>query len=171
MSTSSLLNKSVALLACSGFEEQPFVKLQQELVATGAKVKVISRDSGLTNGWAGSNWGLSYPVDAQLAETLAIDYDVMVIPDGTRHTEMLLNDAHGKRIVNAFIRENVPSLVIGSAVDSLISNDLLEDDKIASEAPMLDKTLVIASAEADTSSMIELLAQAVELNKTVEAAA
>ena len=36
---------------------------------------------------------------------------------------------------------------------------------------MLDKTLVIASAEADTSSMIELLAQAIELNKTVEAAA
>ena len=29
---------------------------------------------------------------------------------------MLLNDPHGKRIINAFMRENVPSLVIGSAV-------------------------------------------------------
>ena len=171
MSTSSLLDKSVALLACSGFEEQPFVKLQQALAAAGAKVKVISRDSGLTNGWAGNNWGLSYPVDAQLSETLAIDYDIMVIPDGSRHTEMLLNDPHGKRIVNAFIREDVPSLLIGSAVDALKSHDILSDDSAVGEDASLNKTLVIAPVEADTSSMVALLAQAVDNAKTVEAAA
>lgn len=171
MPTPSLSNKSIALLACSGFEEQPFVKLQQALVATGAKVKVISRDSGLTNGWAGSNWGLSYPVDAQLAETLAIDFDVMVIPHGSRHTEMLLNDPHGKRIINAFVRENVPSLVIGSAVDSLKSNEILAENMNMGEEAELHKTLVIAPAEVDTSIMVSLLAEAIENAKTVEEAA
>lgn len=169
--SSSLQNKSVALLACSGFEEQPFVKLQQTLVAAGAKVTVISRDSGLTNGWAGSNWGLSYPVDAQLSETLAIDYDILVIPDGTRHTEMLMNDPHGKRIVNAFIRESAPSLVIGSAVDALKAKETLGDDVAIQDQPILDKTLVIAPAGADNSEIVSLLGEAVDNAKEVEAAA
>ena len=168
---SSMQNTTVALLVCSGFEEQPFVKLQQALAASGAKVRVISRDSGLTNGWAGGNWGLSYPVDEPLSETLAIDYDMMVIPDGSRHTEMLLNDAHGKRIVNAFIRENVPSLVIGSAVDALKANNLLDDDVIIGEEASLNKTLVTAPAGADTDAMVALMVQALENAKTVEAAA
>ncbi len=168
---SLMQNKTVALLVCSGFEEQPFIKLQQAMNAAGAKVRVISRDSGLTNGWAGSNWGLSYPVDAALSETLAIDYDVMIVPDGTRHTEMLLNDAHGKRIVNAFIREQVPSLVIGSAIDALKANDMLGEDVVVGEEASVNKTLVTAPTGADTAEMIALLAQAIENAKTVEAAA
>ena len=169
--SSSLQNKSVALLVCSGFEEQPFVKLQQTLVASGAKINVISRDSGLTNGWAGSNWGLSYPVDANLSQTLAVDFDIMVIPDGSRHTEMLFNDAHGKRIINAFIRENMPSLVIGSGVDALEAHGLIDDDISALDSPSLDKTLVIAPANADNSELVSLLGEAVDNSKDIEAAA
>lgn len=169
--SSPLQNQAVALLVCSGFEEQPFVKIQQALTAAGASVKVISRDSGLTNGWAGSNWGLSYPVDAPLSGTLAVDFDIMVIPDGSRHTEMLFNDAHGKRIINAFIRENVPSLVIGSGVDALKAHDLLDDDINSDDGPVLNKTLVIAPVDADNSQVISLLAEAMDNAKNIEAAA
>ena len=162
---SSLASKNIALLLCSGFEEEPFVKLQQELVAAGATIKVVSRDSGLTNGWAGDTWGLSYPVDAALSETLAIDYDVMVIPDGLRHSDMLLNDPHGLRVVSAFLREDVPSLVIGSGVASLQGRD------VAGDAVTLDKMLVTAPAGADTSEMITTLKAAVQAADEVEAAA
>lgn len=168
---SSLASKNIALLLCSGFEEEPFVKLQQELVAAGATIKVVSRDSGLTNGWAGDTWGLSYPVDAALSETLAIDYDVMVIPDGLRHSDMLLNDPHGLRVVSAFLREDVPSLVIGSAVASLQGKDLLDGRDVAGDAVTLDKMLVTAPAGADTSEMITTLKAAVQAADEVEAAA
>ena len=114
--SSSLTGKTIALVVCSGFEEQPFVALQRHLTEAGAIVKVVSRDNGVTNGWSGENWGMSYPVDAALAETLAVDFDGVVIPDGERHTNLLMNNAHGKRLVNAFLREDAPALVIGSAV-------------------------------------------------------
>ena len=95
----------------------------------------------------------------------------MVIPDGERHSKMLLNDAHGKRIVNAFIRENVPSLVIGTAIDVLKANDELADSITVSDTAILNKTLVTAPAEADTDAIIGLLAKAMDNAKKIEAAA
>ena len=157
MSASALSNKKIALLACSGFDEQPFVALQQALVAAGATVKVISRDHGLTNGWANGVWGLSYPVDGALSETLAIDYDVMVMPTGERHTALLLNDPHGRRIINAFLREDVPSLVIGSAVDALAEKDMLNGHNRTEDGLSVDKNLVMASEATDTQTMIDAL--------------
>ena len=157
MSAHALSQKTIALLACSGFDEQPFVALQQALVAAGAKVKVISRDHGLTNGWANGVWGLSYPVDGALSETLAIDYDVMVVPTGERHTALLLNDPHGRRIINAFLREDVPSLIVGSAVDSLAEKDMLDGFNRTDDDLCVDKNLVMASEAADTQAMIDAL--------------
>jgi protease I len=171
MSPSPLASKNIAILLCSGFEEQSFVKLQQGLMKAGAQVKVVSRDNGLTNGWAGKDWGLSYSVDAALAETLAIDFDVMVIPTGYRHTDMLLNDPHGMRVVSAFLRENTPCLVIGTGVEALLSKDLFEGRDIPADGIQLDKTLVTAPAEADTAEMIIALEQAVVATDAVEVAA
>ena len=157
MSVHALSQKKIALLACSGFDEQPFVALQQALVAAGASVKVISRDHGLTNGWANGVWGLSYPVDGGLSETLAIDYDVMVVPTGERHTALLLNDPHGRRIINAFLREDVPSLIVGSAVDLLAEKDMLDGFNRTDDDLCVDKNLVMASEAADTQAMIDAL--------------
>ena len=154
MSTNALSQKKIALLACSGFDEQPFVALQQALVAAGASVKVVSRDHGLTNGWANGVWGLSYPVDGALSETLAIDYDVMVVPTGERHSAMLLNDPHGRRIINAFLREEVPSLVIGTSIDAIADKDMLDGYNRDAESIIVDKNLVMAPEGTDTETMI-----------------
>jgi protease I len=171
MAISPFNSKSVAFLLCSGFEEHPFVSLQQALVYAGAKVKVVSRDNGLTNGWAGNTWGLSYPVDSVLSETLAVDFDVMVIPTGVRHTDMLVNDLHGMRVISAFLRENAPSLVIGSGVDALQSKDLFDGRIVSSGDIAIDKTLVTAPAGADTEAMMVALGQAVTVAASVENAA
>ena len=160
MSAHALSQKTIALLACSGFDEQPFVALQQTLVAAGAKVKVISRDHGLTNGWANGVWGLSYPVDGALSETLAIDYDVMVVPTGERHSALLLNDPHGRRIINAFLRENVPSLVIGTAIDAMAEKEMLDGYNRTADDISVDKNLVMATEAADTEAMVDALNKA-----------
>ena len=170
MSAHALSQKTIALLACSGFDEQPFVALQQALVAAGAKVKVISRDHGLTNGWANDVWGLSYPVDGALSETLAIDYDVMVVPTGERHSALLLNDPHGRRIINAFLRENVPSLVIGTAIDAMAEKEMLDGYNRTADDISVDKNLVMATEAADTEAMVDALNKAL-MNEGEAAAA
>ena len=170
MSLNALSQKKIALLVCSGFDEQPFVALQQALVAAGATVKVISRDHGLTNGWANGVWGLSYPVDAALSETLAIDYDMMVVPTGERHSTMLLNDPHGRRIINAFLREEVPSLVIGSMIDALANQEMLDGYSRDDNNISVDKNLVMAPEATDTETMLAMLNDVVSNSSEAAAA-
>ncbi len=166
---SSLMKKNIAILVCSGFEEKYFVHLQRAITEAGAKVTIISRDTGVTNGWTGNGWGLSYPVDTQLSETLAVDYDGVVIPDGSRHTQLLLAEPHGKRVVNAFMREAAPALVIGSAVDLIA--ELGHINAGQPEAITLNSTLVTAPADADLNEMVDNFASAVANYTDTEEAA
>ena len=169
MSENTFSQKKIALLACSGFDEKSFVSLQQSLIALGASVKVISRDSGLVNGWVNNGWGLSYPVDAVLAETLAIDYDMFVVPTGERHSTMMMNEAHGRRIINAFLREQVPGILMGTSIQAAAEQDMLAGYNYGEDAVSVDKNLVLASEDADTKDMVDALVNVVA--NTVDAAA
>ena len=54
-------------------------------------------------------------VGATLSTTLAIDYDGLIIPAGKRHIDTLEHDAHAKRVLRAFLREDMPVLLQGDA--------------------------------------------------------
>ena len=144
--------KTIAILVGSGFEEKPFVDLQRALASAGATVKVISRDTGLTNGWADGTWGLSYPVDAHISETLAVDFDAVVIPDGKRHTDILLNEAHARRVATAFLRENAPALLIGSGVE--LAREYGFADTGSVDEIIARDSLVLAPAGAKTDEIL-----------------
>ena len=76
---------------------------------------------------------MSYPVDSQLSETLAVDYDALIIPSGEMHLETLAEELHAARIIKAFLRENMPVLVQGDAlnliseIDTAIQTELIRD--------------------------------------------
>ena len=84
-----------------------------------AKLKIVSREAGLTNAWNGTGWGMSYPADATLSTVLAIDYDGLIIPAGKRHIDTLENEAHAKRVLRAFLREDMPVMLQGEATAML----------------------------------------------------
>ena len=106
--------------------------------------------------------GLSYPVDTVWRETLAVDYDIMVIPDGDQHLKALEADSHAKRIMSAFLREKAPSLLIGGGVDLAKSLDLLGDIAPEHDASVLmEGHVVVAGKSAEVSEMIDNLVHAV----------
>ena len=115
MQLSNLTGKTVAIMVASGFDEDMFIAIQRAMMSVNAKLRVISRDAGLTNAWNGSGWGMSYPVDSTLSTTLAIDYDALIIPSGERHVTTLETEAHAKRLIRAFTREGMPVLALGDA--------------------------------------------------------
>ena len=115
MQLSNLTGKTVAIMVASGFDEDMFIAIQRAMMSVNAKLRVISRDAGLTNAWNGSGWGMSYPVDSTLSTTLAIDYDALIIPSGERHVTTLEAEAHAKRLIRAFTREEMPVLALGDA--------------------------------------------------------
>ena len=124
MQANNFAGKTIGLMVASGFDEDEFIAIQRAMLAKTAKLKIISRDAGLTNSWNGSGWGMSYPVDSTLSTTLAIDYDALIIPTGARHVDTLMNEAHAKRVLRAFLREDMPVMMQSEAIRLL---DLDED--------------------------------------------
>ena len=96
---------------------------------------------------------MSYPADATLSTTLAIDYDALIVPAGSRHIESLKTEAHAKRVLRAFLREDMPVLLQGEAIAII---DLIEDVSERQKArhqdntPIVDRKLVTIAAASET---------------------
>ena len=119
MRMTNFAGKKVGFMVASGFDEAAFITIQKALLVAGAKLEIISKNAGLTNAWHGNGWGMSYPVDSTLSTTLAVDYDALIIPQGDRHIQKLSTEVHAKRILRAFLRENMPVLIFADAIKIL----------------------------------------------------
>ena len=91
MNEKPLAGRTIAILVANGFDEVQFTGPQKHLIELGAAVKVVSRVKSLVNGWYEGNWGHFFPVNVDASETLAIDFDGLVIPGGIRSVDKLLN--------------------------------------------------------------------------------
>ena len=156
MELSSFSGKTIAIMVASGFDETGFIAIQRAMLNSGAKLRIVSRESGLTNAWNGTGWGMSFPADSTLSTALAIDYDALIVPAGNRHIESLKNEVHAKRVLRAFLREDMPVLLMGDAVALLsLIDENAERTKAESNdsapvsddtTPVIDRNLVTVSA-------------------------
>lgn len=151
MKLSNFSGKTIAIMVASGFDETGFIAIQRAMMTAGGKLKVVSREAGLTNAWNGESWGMSYPADATLSTALAIDYDALIVPSGSRHIESLKTEAHAKRVLSAFLREDMPVLLQGEAIAMI---DLIDADRPKAgnvdKAPVVDRSLVTISTASET---------------------
>ncbi|MEQ8817375.1 MAG: DJ-1/PfpI family protein [Thalassobaculum sp.] len=115
MADKPLAGRVIAVMLANGFDEIEFTEPQKKLIEAGATTKVVSRANGLVNGWYEGSWGHFFPVDVDLAETLAVDFDGLVVPGGFRAVEKLSEEPHSKRVLKAFMRASMPVAVIGDA--------------------------------------------------------
>ena len=116
MQTATLSARKIALMVANGFDETQFVELQKLSMQNNAVLKIVSATSGLVNSAATSGMPMSYPVDASLSETLAIDYDALILIEG-KHLDVLKKEPHAGRIIRAFLRSEMPVLSVGSAAE------------------------------------------------------
>src|SRR3546814_15118488 len=79
-----LAGKTVAILVANGFEELEMTEPQRALLGAGATLKLVSPEQGLVNGWHGKAWGHYFPIDTQISEALAADFDALLVPGGKR---------------------------------------------------------------------------------------
>ena len=116
--------------------------MQRALIAAGATAKIVSTSNGLVNGWQGAGWGHYYPVDQQVSETLAADFDMLVLPDGERSLTKLMQTAHSLRIVRGFRDAGKPVAAVGFG-----ANLVIEAGR-ASGLQMVVEETALAKAEA-----------------------
>ncbi|MDP9196128.1 MAG: DJ-1/PfpI family protein [Pseudomonadota bacterium] len=115
----SLAGKKVLVLIASGFEETELTGCQRALMKAGASMKTASVDSGLANGWHGNTWGHYHTIDLPVGETLASDFDCLLLPGGTRSIAKLKQSAHSRRIINTFMDGGKPVAAISQALELL----------------------------------------------------
>lgn len=110
----------VAILLANGFNEGEMTAFQRAMLENGATPRIISVENGLANGWQGTTWGHYFAVDCPLADALAADYDVLVIPGGQRSLDKLKLTAHTRRFIGGFLAAQKPMALIGDAIQLLI---------------------------------------------------
>ena len=160
MKLANLSGKTIAIMVASGFDETTFVGIQRAMMEAEAKLKIVSREAGLTNAWCKNGWGMSYPADARLSTVLAIDYDGLIIPAGKRHIESLENEAHAKRVLRAFLRENMPVMLQGEAtamlklIDGIADRPQAEVDEVG-RRPVVNGCLVTIDVARDDLAELE----------------
>ena len=150
-----LAGRKIAIVLANGFEEEEFTEPQKKLIEAGATTKVVSRANGLVNGWYEGGWGHFFPVDQDLAETLAIDYDALVVPGGSRAVEKLADDPHAMRVLKAFVRAAAPTFIVGDAVRLLAVGEVVSgravtgSDDVRAEVEAAGANWTEAAANAD----------------------
>ena len=172
MAQQSLSAKKIAIMVSAGFDEAQFIDIQKAMMTNNAWLNVISNKPGLVNGARDGMLGMAYPVDSVLSETLAIDYDALIIPGGVKHIEALIEEPHALRILRAFLREDMAVLFIDDAIDMLgqVESEVSLSDFDNNLDIELKSSIVKAKSKAPISSILSELAIAMSVADEEQAA-
>lgn len=140
-----LSGKKICILVASGFAEEQFSQIQKTLLKTGAMIKVIAPENGLTHGWHDNAWGHYFPVDVNIGEAMGSDFDRIIIPGGSRAVEKLKGNLHARRILRHFFDAKKPIIAIQEAVELLALCDQINAREVSAGA---EQTEVLKSAGA-----------------------
>ncbi len=77
-----LQGKRIAIITENGFEEQELTSPKKALEDEGAVVHIVSLQKDKVKAWDHDHWSIELPVDADVAESTADDYDALLIPGG-----------------------------------------------------------------------------------------
>lgn len=85
----TLSGKKIAIITENGFEQVELTSPKQALEAAGAKVDVVSPEKGKVKAWDNDHWGIEVPVDVELKNANANDYDGLLIPGGVMNPDKM----------------------------------------------------------------------------------
>ncbi len=144
--TAPLVEKTIAILAANGFDENNITEMQRALTKIKAPYKIIAPEQGLVNGWQDNAWGHYFPVDAPIGSALGSDYDALVLVGGERGVAKLKTNPHARRIVNHFLEARKPIAAIGAGVALLALSSKCEGLSVTAAAAFHDE---LKAAKAD----------------------
>lgn len=152
--TLSLAGKNIAILVANGFDEHQMTEVQRALIKAKATSSTIAPEQGVVNGWQGESWGHYFPVNAQISNALGSDFDMLVLPGGSRGVARLKTNAHTRRIINHFLDAEKPIAAIGAGTALLALSGKLQERIVAASDEARDE-LTAAGATVVAQSHID----------------
>lgn len=104
----ALSGKTVALLATDGVEQVELTTPWDKLRQAGAKVELVSLESGWIQGYHHLDKGDSFPVDKTVKEVTAEQFDALVLPGGLANPDALRLNTEAVDLVKHCYRQICP---------------------------------------------------------------
>jgi protease I len=146
MANDRLSGKKVAVLATDGFEQVELEKPVQALKEAGAQVDVVSPHGGQIQGFNHFDKGSMVPVDRELAQADADDYDAIVLPGGVINPDQLRLVPQAIAFLRSFAEAGKPIAAICHGPWTLINAEAVEGKRMTSW-PSLEVDLENAGAD------------------------
>lgn len=132
MSSTTLSNKRIAILATDGVEQVELLEPRKALDQAGAKTEVISPKDGKIKGWNMKEWGQEIPVDVHLRSADPGNYDALLLPGGVINPDHLRMDPVAVQFVRAFFEAGKPVGAICHGPWMLVEADVVRGRKLTS---------------------------------------
>lgn len=146
MATENLKGKKVAILVTDGFEQVELIKPREALEQAGAKAQIVSLKEDTVRGWKFTEWGDELPVDVQLDQARAEDFDALLLPGGVINPDKLRMEPKAVSFVKAFFDGNKPVAAICHGPWTIVEAGAAKGRRIASW-PSLKTDIRNAGAE------------------------
>jgi len=128
----TLTGKKVAILTENGFEEVELTSPKKALEDAGATVHIVSPQKDKVRGWKNKDWSIELPVDVQVSEANADDYDALLIPGGVINPDLMRRDQHCINFAKSFLEAGKPLASICHGPQLLIETGLLQGREMTS---------------------------------------
>lgn len=140
-----LNGKRVAMLVADGFEQVELTEPRRALEEAGAKVDLISPETGRVKAWDESDWGREFDVDVALSDASPEEYDALVLPGGVMNPDHLRMNPEAVRFARDFFDAGKPVAAICHGPWLLVEADVVRGRRVTSY-PSLRKDLENAGA-------------------------
>lgn len=141
----TLSNKKIAILTENGFEESELTSPKQALEEAGAIVHIVSPQNDKVRAMKDHEWSIEVPVDKNISEANANDYDGLVLPGGVLNPDKLRTDGSALNFIKDFFEAGKPVAAICHGPQSLINASLVNGRNLTSY-PAIKQDLINAGA-------------------------
>ena len=145
MSKKTLKNKKIAFLATDGFEQSELVQPWEAVKDAGAEVVLVSPKKGNIQGMNHDEKADTFPVDLNVSQASAEDFDGLVLPGGVANPDALRICEDSVSFIRDFFKQHKPVAAICHGPWTLIEADVVRGRRVTSW-PSLKTDLINAGA-------------------------
>jgi protease I len=127
-----LKNRRIAILTENGFEESELLSPKKALEEAGASVHIVSPQKDKVRGMNHHEWSVECPVDKNISDVHADDYDGLLLPGGVFNPDKLRRDPQALAFVKDFFKAGKPVAAICHGPQTLISAEVVKGRKMTS---------------------------------------
>ena len=128
----NLEGKKIAIITENGFEEVELTSPKKALEEAGATVHIVSPQKEKVKAWNHDHWSIELPVDVNIMEADADNYDALMIPGGVINPDKMRLNKDSIEFAHQFMLEGKPIGAICHGPQLLIETKMLQGREMTS---------------------------------------